>query len=273
MAELKKIRNSSITRVRPVFLQLLHKNNTDWISRILNLCNSKYAEVLSIQAGSLLKESIQKRKYCDPTLKQIGIKEIFLENCFEYSLPPPLKFLEWLILNPTKMKWPGKKEFKEPTQTKRKSLLANNEDIIKEALSLLNQAKSNNRKKTWWMFEGYTEVDCLLETEKFFLGIEGKRTENGPSISTSWYPQRNQIVRNLEALQQYASGKGFGLILIDEKGGYNLDETTVNQSLPHLSQDERKELLNHYLGNLTWQQICSATGISYSELPETIEDI
>ena len=273
MGRQTKLYNSSITRVRPVFQQLIHNENMDWLSAILNLCNSDYAKSLASDTGAISKYSVQKRSFSDSTLKQREFDSTKLENCFEHPLSPATRFLEWLIKNPSLMSWPAGKQYGEKTESKRKQLLESDSATITEALKKLVQNEVKKPNRDWWVFEGYTEVDCLIETDKLVLAIEGKRTEKGPSKSTAWYPQRNQLVRNLESLKQHASNKDYALILIDEEGKYQLDESKFNLSLPHFSQDERKELSDHYLGNITWQQVCMATGISYSGLPDTVNDV
>ncbi|ADY14192.1 hypothetical protein SpiBuddy_2377 [Sphaerochaeta globosa str. Buddy] len=245
----------------------------DWIPTILELCESEYGKGLVRIVGSICDYSLQKKPYTDPIQKQLGMNSIDLENCFEFSLSPPVRFLEWLIQNPLLMKWPNGKKYSEQTEYKRRKLFNNDSTTIAEALELLRNNQVRNPNRDWWVFEGFTEVDCLIETENIVLAIEGKRTEEGPSQSVDWYPQRNQLVRNLEALKQYVKDKEYALILIDEEGKYKLEETMFTASLPHLSLEERVELRRHYLGNITWKQVCIATGINYSELPNTIDDI
>ncbi|HPY46060.1 MAG TPA: hypothetical protein PLD69_04500 [Sphaerochaeta sp.] len=245
----------------------------DWIPTILELCKSDYRKELAPNTGSICDYSLQKRPYTDSTLKQLGINSIDLENCFEFPLSPPIRFLEWLIQNPLFMKWPKDKKYSEQTEYKRRRLLNNDPTVISEALILLRNNHVRNPNRDWWVFEGFTKVDCLIETENLVLAIEGKRTEEGPSLSIDWYPQRNQLVRNLEALKQYGKSKEYALILIDEEGNYQLEESMFIASLPHFSSEERTELRKHYLGNITWKQVCIATGINYSELPNTINDL
>ena len=37
--------------------------------------------------------------------------------------------------------------------------------------------------------------------------------------------------------------------------------------LPHLTDDERRDLMAHFLGCLTWRMVCDATGLDYGSLP------
>jgi len=41
----------------------------------------------------------------------------------------------------------------------------------------------------------------------------------------------------------------------------------MDDSAPHLTPDERRELHAHYLGNVTWQGACDAVGIDFAALP------
>jgi hypothetical protein len=45
-----------------------------------------------------------------------------------------------------------------------------------------------------------------------------------------------------------------------------ISEAEINSSLPHFSAAEREELMNHYLGCVTWQAICEATGLDFTQL-------
>ncbi|MCW2984209.1 MAG: hypothetical protein JWR63_1779 [Conexibacter sp.] len=115
-------------------------------------------------------------------------------------------------------------------------------------------------------------LDCLLMTDKLVVTVEGKRTEP-LSATTEWYPTRSQLVRNLEAARYLADGRAWASVLISETsdaGGTDAArDTCLTASAPHLDASEREELLAHYLGNITWQQACTATGIPFASLPET----
>ena len=129
-------------------------------------------------------------------------------------------------------------------------------------------ARRTESARQWWSFEGFTEVDCCLETDKLVLLIEGKRTES-LSESTAWYSGRNQLHRNLEAARDLAAGREFGVFVIGEE---EIPETALGSSeagLPHLNTAGRAELMSHYLGTLTWSQVCQVTGIDYRSLPRT----
>jgi hypothetical protein len=110
-----------------------------------------------------------------------------------------------------------------------------------------------NSRRKWWAFEGFTSVDCLLETENYLLLIEGKRTER-LSKSTNWFPKRNQVDRDVEVARALANGKDFGVIVCAEMP-VELDEEVWAESLPHSLDSDRAELKRHYLGCVIWSAI------------------
>lgn len=272
--------NSSITRVRPVFQRLIGQDRTgvSWLPKLLNLApvNQDLAFRLSENPGNLLEPTLKIRKYNDRVLKEYGFNEIDLEACFEKRLPPPYRFLRWLIENQDRMKCPGGK-FGEKTQDKRDRLFGKAgpdavEEARREALAELERFGPSRFDRKWWAFEGFTEADCCLETERLVLFIEGKRNESLGS-STNWYPARNQLVRNLEVGQEYAGDKDFAVFVIAEQDIGLIIPDMVNQSLPHFSHAERKTLMKHYLGCILWADLCRSVGINFKKLPNTTADI
>jgi hypothetical protein len=119
--------------------------------------------------------------------------------------------------------------------------------------------------RPWWAFEGNTEADCFLETERLVLVVEGKRREQ-LSSSTDWYPARNQLVRNLEAVGDVAAGRIAAVLLVSEKP-LALGARVFDLSLPHLDSDERAAVRNCFIGEVSWQALCDAVEIAYESLP------
>ena len=203
-----------------------------------------------------------------------------LRSCFEADYPPSRRFLRWLIENPGKLTWPthtvkkkGKvpRTFGESTQTMRTELLNGDFALRTKALDALAVTGPEGSRRKWWAFEGFTSVDCVLETDSLLLFIEGKRTEP-ISAATDWYPQRNQIVRNVEVASCAAakSGKEFGVILCAETH-VDLPKEAFKDGLPHLSAPEQQALATQYWGCITWQQIVDALCPSLA-LPGNLED-
>lgn len=279
----KGLYNSSITRVRPVFQQLLHKDPTGatWLTDLLDLAprKAKSRSDAIAKPGILLEEVSKTRRYSDYILRGFGLEQpIDLGNCFEKSLPPPEKFLKWLIQNLGRLIEPGDKRLKYLTDN-RKDLFDTNRPEAQRAaiaagLNLLNTLKARGSARQWWAFEGFTEVDCYLETDTLVLLIEGKRTER-LSAATLWFPKRQQIVRNLEVAAEIArqKRKDFAVLLIAEDIiDFNLADELV-LGLPHLDANALLELDEHYLGCITWQALCKQTGLDFRALPNTSKEI
>ena len=268
--------NSSITRVRPVFRKLFGEDSTgtSWLPQILRLSKpSTVSGAMLSQPGSMLPAVAGKRPYADPIQGAIG-----LERCFEFSVAPGKSFLRWLLAHPDRLTWPeshGRRvTYSATTQARREALVGLKGDSARSeaqasALRSLNRSGPEKSSRRWWAFEGFTEVDCCLETDKIVLVIEGKRTE-GLSESTAWYSGRNQLHRNLEAARDLAAGREFGVFVVGEE---EIPEAALGDSkagLPHLTTDERAELMRHYLGSLTWRHVCEATGVNYESLPRNV---
>lgn len=277
------LKNSSITRVRPVFQQLMQKDPTGgtWLADLLDLAPRKPkspSEVI-ITPGLLLKEISQTRPYSDRILQGYGVVQpIPLESCFEKSLPPPSEFLRWLILNLGELIYPDDKRLEDLTGD-RKALFCNVSPEVRQtstdaALEALNSQGAKGSFRQWWAFEGFTEVDCYLETNKLILLIEGKRTES-LSAATLWYRKRNQIIRNLEVAAEIAEQerKEFAVLLIAEDViDFDLADKLM-KGLPHMDDGARQKLGEHFLGCITWQSVCDRTGLDFQMLPNTSEEV
>jgi hypothetical protein len=274
--------NSSITRVRPFFQYLINEDITgqSWLSALLSLFpNIKIVFPDHQNIGALLHELTTKAEFSDKILKRHGINNIQLEHCFEYSLPPTKRFLSWLIQHPNSLHPPAHLSNDKEKRKYRENLLGRNglelqQVACQTALHELDKNGPLGSGKQWWAFEGFTEVDCYLEIPEFILLIEGKRTEN-LSQSVSWYPHRNQLIRNLEAAQALADEKGkhYAVGVMSEKSESFPTDQEVDESLPHFAKEERKELLRHYIGNVLWKDACKGLDIPMDILPETIEEV
>jgi hypothetical protein len=142
------------------------------------------------------------------------------------------------------------------------------------ALDLLDAKPPSGSRRAWWAFEGFTSVDCCLETERVVVLIEGKRFER-PAEIVSWVKGRNQVARNLEVAEAFANESGqreYVLLVIGPTGTAGPTETELRQGWPHLSAQEQDDLLAHYLGATSWRDVCEATGLSYDALPITRAD-
>jgi len=243
--------DSSLTRVQPVFneLYLKDKAGESWIEPLLKLASDSKSSLDGLTLHNLVEAPI-----------------------FELSAHPPKSFLRWLISNPEKLSSPPEKFWEKwgsATRNKRKVFLKGDKNVQIEALKELDNCQ-NIPDRTWWRLEGVTKVDCALRTSNAIIFIEGKRTERGASKDILWYPNRNQVLRNLDCASEYTKNHGlkyfFVMIVVEkdlfENDHYRQEEVknivnpqTVKDSFPHLSEEEQKRLMNHYLGVTTWQNI------------------
>jgi len=115
----------------------------------------------------------------------------------------------------------------------------------------------------------------VLITERLVVTIEVERGDGLPP-ATPWYPQRSQLVRNLEAARHLADGKRFASLVLSRRplpdAAEEQLERTLPTSAPHLDQLERRELHDAYLGNLTWDGACDAVDMPRDWLPDAIAE-
>lgn len=196
-----------------------------------------------------------------------------IRRIYEAEVPPAEAFLRWALTHPDLLTWPKSAgssalTYGAATQAKRRALLDGDCAVQAEALAELAAVGAAGSRRKWWAFEGFTSVDCLLETEKLLLLIEGKRTEP-ISASTTWFPRRNQIVRNAEVAQALAGSKNFVVLLCSEQP-IELPSDSWQESLPHKTPAEIEGLQRHFLGCVTRPEITNKLCPKLT-LPNTIE--
>lgn len=276
-------RNSSVTRVWPVFDFLFHADSSGqaWLSALLHM-GSRVAQVDSTVLDSLgmLEPDLSdfNRTPSGPIKRVLGpirVEQLgTIRNAYERDVPPAAAFLRWLLENPDRLQWPtarGKQlVYAKQAQTKRKDLIAGNTEAKAEALRELAHCGATGSRRKWWAFEGYTSIDCALETDRLLVLIEGKRTESiSPSIH--WFPDRNQVIRNLECAREMARcvNKNYAVLVCAESMTDLADEEWA-KSLPHLTEAERVELKSHFLGCATWGDVATEL-CGGMVLPETVD--
>ncbi|MBM3275907.1 MAG: hypothetical protein FJZ00_12195, partial [Candidatus Sericytochromatia bacterium] len=192
--------------------------------------------------------------------------------------PPSFSFLDWSIRNPDRLEWPKGRagEFGAETAEWRRRLINGTPDervqAMEEGLQALNDRGVEGSSQQPWAFEGWTSVDCCLETDRLIVFIEGKR-EEGLSVSTAWFPDRNQLVRNLEVIGQLRPEKaGFVLLLTEETAPDVPGREDVPASAPHLNSGQHDQLWARYLGQATWLELCDQVGIAFDSLPSKVTE-
>jgi hypothetical protein len=274
--------NSSVTRVWPVFDWLFHADPSgqSWISSLLHMgSRADQVEPSVLESPGMLDPELSdfKRKIPGPLKKVLGAMWVeqlgTIRNAYEINVPPATAFLRWLLENPERLQWPKAKGkelvYGAPTQANRKALIAGNPESKEKALRELAQNGTIGTQRKWWAFEGYTSVDCVLATDSLLVLIEGKRTEP-MSTSTHWFPDRNQLIRNLECAREMArcGNKNFA-VLVCAENIIDMADVEWEKSLPHMPEGERAELQSHFLGCATWNSI-AAELCNGMKLPETV---
>lgn len=268
-------RNSSLTRVRPFFDQLItgDPSGESWLAAVAAGASSEddVAERPPV-LGPLDQELLLGKHHKD---NRLGVK-VWMRRCFEYPLLPTRELLEFCLRHPDALKWPeasGRpdEDMGKETLRMRKALLFDEPpgrtEAQQEGLALLDKLGPGKAARKWWAFEGATEVDCLLRTETYTLLVEGKRTED-LSEKTRWLPGRNQLARNLEAAGQIRHA---GVLLAVENLIPDLDvQAIVEKGCPHLDGTRQQVLRGRFLGQVTWRDLCRRTGIEWASLPDTI---
>jgi len=162
----------------------------------------------------------------------------------------------------------------------REKLLRGEPEALDKALKAIGNAPAG---RGWHLFEGTTFPDATIITPDAVIVVEGKRTEAGPTLDTSWLSGRHQMWRHIEgAWSIRGSRRVFGFFLVEGdangipeiwKAGaaLTLRVESLASSFPHLDPSEREELAACFLGVGTWQQVCAKFGIDFASLPDIVE--
>ena len=252
--------DSSKTRVAPFFNHLLARDPTgaDWLGPLLALPEYGCEGARPPEYPGELQD------------------HAWGEN--ERALDPPASLLRWLVRN---LKCPSSMKREDVQPSQRGDLIEGDPERIDEGLERL---EGGARGRAWYVMEGPSYPDAYLATSDLVVVIEGKRTEAGPTTSTTWMPVRLQMLRHLDAAYEIAGPRalvGFFMVEDGEDGALpevwrqacaqTLDPELLEASLPHRSTEERQRIGEAFLGAVTWQHACDALEVPRSALPETVE--
>jgi hypothetical protein len=248
--------DTAATRTRPVFEQLQKSDPSgrSWLAPLLRLGSRAGEAQLPAEGdgeGSLLRPPL-----------------------FDYAVPPPLDYLEFLVKNPRRLKWPKDqdgepRQYRPAVHQRRKALLAGNVPAQQEAIRAIRQVQEKGPDpglKGWWVLEGPTSVDCALFAEGLTLFIEGKREEKSLKAHTNWYERRIQLYRNLDCLRTLPerAERYYLLGIVEEDTPIHAEARAVQgdfqfarSSWPHLDAAAAAALWTHFLGFTTWQQVAA----------------
>ncbi len=251
-------RNSSKTRICPAF-QVIEQNPEPFFA------------LLSEKFGSEFSSSAM--------ITEIEFSGSKIGTGKEKGFDPNPKYLKWLLEHPneTEIERLLKRKHEKgnassESDKKREQLVspdkAKAESARVEGLSGIGVCeKSGKYSKKWFVLEGATTPDVFIHTDKFYLIIEGKRTEHRPERHTTWKRDRHQIVRHLEGLQLYVKQEkstlpAYGIFIVEKADleNFNIYDTMepFDKSLPHLNEKERRKIQRMFKGCLTWDEVRAA---------------
>jgi hypothetical protein len=242
--------DSSKTRVAPVLDELV-RSGKDWVLPFLKLAEHPRSFQQPTFYGDLSFVSGRWGK------NEIGLR-------------PPVALLSWMLRNPNSL-------IQQNIQDQDRCDLINGiPSAVERALDLL---RSNATDKAWYIFEGPTYPDAYIETNHALIVIEGKRTESGPTTSTTWLEGRHQIWRHIDAAwERRGCRKVYGMFVVEATSESfevpanwrtaaddALSKKALDTSFPHRSDVERNEIAHCFLGVTTWQKV-----VARFNLPDTI---
>jgi hypothetical protein len=256
--------NSSKTRVKPVFDALFEnqERSSEILKKLLLLPHN----------------SISKIDQCGFTPGNI-INTHWGQN--EIKLNAPKSLLIWLVEN-AETPLDGMPKASLDTQEKRLGLVNKDKSTIEKAVKLIHQDPLATKK--WFILEGKTQPDVYIETENAIIVIEGKRTETAPTTSTQWMEVRHQMIRHIDAVWDFKKNKQvFGFFIVEgqndnsevpknwiEYSELTINNEVLNKSLPHRTQQQRKQISDCFLGVTTWLAICNEFDIQLHLLPDEV---
>ena len=192
---------------------------------------------------------------------------------FDRHVPPPAAFLRWLVKHPQRMDVADGTTFlarSDEDREWRRKLFSPDARLCtkaqREALSHLTALGAEGSRLAWWAFEGFSHIDCCVVTDRFVLCVDDRRADV-TAASTPWFRSRSRLWHLVEAVQQFARGRAFGVILgveTETQGLHALDRCRANvtASYPHLAPEARAELADRLLGFVAWPTVADRFGVS-----------
>ena len=184
--------------------------------------------------------------------------------CFDHPTYSSRQLLRWFIDHPDRLRWTDADGMSADAVRLRRAL------VLDEPAGSRSRAQDRAREllatrsgltREWWRFEEPALLDCVLITPRIVITVTGKR-DGGLRPSTPWYPERTDLVRNLEAARQIASERAWASLLISDRplaeGSDEAVARSLSQGAPHLDDEELGELGEAYIGNLTWEEAAAA---------------
>ena len=158
----------------------------------------------------------------------------------------------------------------------RMALASCDRSVVSTAVKELRAGRDN---RNWFVLEGHSRPDALLEVADAVVVVEGKRTERTCTSKTKWMGSRSQLIRHMDAaVEAYPTKRVLGLLIVEGDGGANsfapsehwlgqssaqTEPAMLDRSLPHRSAEKRNAIASNVLGVTTWQAVCNANHITW----------
>jgi hypothetical protein len=258
--------DSSKTRVAPLFDLLLRRDvsGASWLDPLLSLGSRR----------DIVARAPRNQRLVAGHGRRWGDEEV--------SLDAPLSLLEHLVQNIDSSLLDASSGAGE-ARVRRAALAQCDPATVADALRRL---RAGERGRHWFVLEGESRPDALLETPDLVVCIEGKRTETGCTTHTSWMRRRSQLVRHMDAaVERFPTKTVLGLLIVEGPGkaeatqpsphwiaecATQYESSMIHDSLPHRSADGRARIAGGILGVTTWQASCAATGVDWASLPNAV---
>ena len=265
MSEKRGRFNSSKTRVEPAFDYILdpqHKERFEDFVRFLNKNVSRKGKCPRLPLGACVKD------FWYDSVKN-GKKEIRRRAPADYLIQ-----LISNICNSELINWTQLSELCPESQRKREEI-KKDQAARYEAINMLNTEYryGKGRGCNVYVLEGNTQPDVCIKTDKYYMLIEGKRSEQHLTRATKWVKDRDQMIRHIDAFLDNSEGGEsgqmlpvYGLYIVEIPELYQTkfqtefedyeDETKLKKWLPHRSREQVKFIKdNCFLGYVTWERI------------------
>jgi len=244
------IRNSSLTRVKPLFDFI--NSDIEKLNRFLGLFDYKHR----IEHNSSI---------------EIGYGH------YEKKLPPSKLLLIWMLQNIkdlNKVDNYGVDPIKsKKTYDRRKRLFAGDTILIDEAIKII-ETSPKLPEKDWYIFEGYTLPDIYIETtDSIFVG-EAKRTEKDITTNTTWFRHRDQLIRHIDSLLDQPK-KIYSFYILEKEEYLNgiyekrmklySTKDYFNKNLNHRDNSKIERAFNSFIGFVFWEDIADCFNINFPD--------
>ena len=239
--------NSSLTRVNPLGDAII--NNHKLVDRLLSLVMSDNSlEFGEFNNSNVFYSGGQGEKALKPSQRHLS------------------SIIEKIIIDEKFRSYVRKKD----TSTKSNKILRNK--LFDLDLETIEMAKSSF--KDWNTFETNSYPDLFIENDKFIIVIEGKRTETDITRSTTYLPNRCQMVRHIENALEYCKGKKtiIGFYIIEDSCRYedHCSKVSFKEDLEKetIKKDDnlKSAIINSFYGYTTWQKISDNLNINFSNI-------